>query len=365
MRTALYQALESGQIAARARLFRPRAGDPPHHFAALDNVLLAPHSIAWTDELFRDIGRTACQSMVDLSLGRRPKGVVNPAVFERRRLSKQMAKALWPSQAHGRRSPLRGRLEARFLILGSKGAAMNQGRLAGPGGLDQRCNLGHRRGHGPAVAQEGAGWRSPHATSRLGQKIAGGDHGRRRRSAGHRLRRRQRSRGAVVSLDQTAQAFGGLHIVVNNAGMVAVQAVRPVQRGGLGPGDGGECEIDLFFDQACPPLLPPAAWRLHRQCRLGQQFCRPGVDAGLHDVETCGAGLNPLDRPGLCRRRGPLQLRLSRDHRYADASRASRFDSDPAATLAGRFRPRGDGGGAFAGRRCPLHFVFYCEDSSA
>jgi hypothetical protein len=46
-------------------------------------VALAPHSIAWTDELFRDIGRAVCRGMVDLSLGRRSRGVVNPQVFER------------------------------------------------------------------------------------------------------------------------------------------------------------------------------------------------------------------------------------------------------------------------------------------
>lgn len=55
----------------------------PHPFAELDNVLLAPHSIAWTDELFRDIGRAVCQGMVDLSLGRKPRGAVNPEVFDR------------------------------------------------------------------------------------------------------------------------------------------------------------------------------------------------------------------------------------------------------------------------------------------
>jgi phosphoglycerate dehydrogenase-like enzyme len=52
-------------------------------FADFDNVLLAPHCIAWTDEMFRDIGRTACQSIVDLAGGNRPRGVVNPEVFSR------------------------------------------------------------------------------------------------------------------------------------------------------------------------------------------------------------------------------------------------------------------------------------------
>src|SRR5215472_10082549 len=44
----------------------------PHRFGELENVILAPHCIAWTDELFRDIGRAACQVMVDLSQGSRP-----------------------------------------------------------------------------------------------------------------------------------------------------------------------------------------------------------------------------------------------------------------------------------------------------
>jgi phosphoglycerate dehydrogenase-like enzyme len=59
----------------------PLTAPPP--FAALDNVLMAPHCIAWTDELFRDIGKAACRGMLDLAQGRRPSGVVNPEVFER------------------------------------------------------------------------------------------------------------------------------------------------------------------------------------------------------------------------------------------------------------------------------------------
>ena len=55
----------------------------PSRFKDLENVLLAPHSIAWTDELFRDIGRAACQGMADLSQRRKPRGVLNPDVFER------------------------------------------------------------------------------------------------------------------------------------------------------------------------------------------------------------------------------------------------------------------------------------------
>jgi phosphoglycerate dehydrogenase-like enzyme len=81
---ALYDALEMHLIAGAAiDCFVDEPVTRPHRFGALDNVLLAPHSIAWTDELFRDIGRSVCQGMLDLSLGRAPRGVVNPQVFER------------------------------------------------------------------------------------------------------------------------------------------------------------------------------------------------------------------------------------------------------------------------------------------
>lgn len=80
---ALFDALRNRRIAGAALdCFEGEPITQPHRFGELDNVLLAPHSIAWTDELFRDIGRAACQGMVDLSCGRRPRGVVNPQVFE-------------------------------------------------------------------------------------------------------------------------------------------------------------------------------------------------------------------------------------------------------------------------------------------
>ncbi len=81
---ALFDALKNHRIAGAALdCFEEEPVTTPHRFRELDNVILAPHSIAWTDELFRDIGRTACQSMLDLSLGNRPCGVLNPVLFER------------------------------------------------------------------------------------------------------------------------------------------------------------------------------------------------------------------------------------------------------------------------------------------
>ena len=80
----LYAALKEERIAGAALdCFASEPVTAPSRFAELNNVLLAPHCIAWTGELFRDIGRAASQVMVDLSLGKRPNGVLNPEVFAR------------------------------------------------------------------------------------------------------------------------------------------------------------------------------------------------------------------------------------------------------------------------------------------
>jgi phosphoglycerate dehydrogenase-like enzyme len=81
---ALYRALADGRIAGAA--LDCFVGEPlaePHRFREFDNVLLAPHAIAWTNEMFRDIGNTICHAMVDLALGRMPRGIVNRSVLER------------------------------------------------------------------------------------------------------------------------------------------------------------------------------------------------------------------------------------------------------------------------------------------
>jgi len=82
---ALYEALQQGRIAGAA--VDCFVGEPithPHRLGELENVLLAPHSIAWTHELFRDIGQMACQGMVKLSIGKEPRGIVNREVLERK-----------------------------------------------------------------------------------------------------------------------------------------------------------------------------------------------------------------------------------------------------------------------------------------
>ena len=81
---ALFNALESRTIAGAALdCFEDEPVTFPHRFGQLDNVLLAPHSIAWTNELFRDIGRTAGQRIIDLLDQKTPPGIVNRKVLEK------------------------------------------------------------------------------------------------------------------------------------------------------------------------------------------------------------------------------------------------------------------------------------------
>lgn len=81
---ALYEVLKHRHIAGAALdCFAEEPVTSPSRFGDLENVLLAPHCIAWTGEMFRDMGRAACQVMVDLSLGKKPRGVLNPELFDR------------------------------------------------------------------------------------------------------------------------------------------------------------------------------------------------------------------------------------------------------------------------------------------
>ncbi len=81
---ALDAAIREGRLAGAALdcfVGEPLTTPPP--FAHYDNVLLAPHNIAWTHELFRDVGRTVCRGMLDLADGVAPRGIINPEVLER------------------------------------------------------------------------------------------------------------------------------------------------------------------------------------------------------------------------------------------------------------------------------------------
>lgn len=55
--------------------------EPDNPLLAMQNVIITPHALCWTDECFREIAETALQSIVDVSLGRRPRHLVNADRF--------------------------------------------------------------------------------------------------------------------------------------------------------------------------------------------------------------------------------------------------------------------------------------------
>ena len=80
---ALEAALKSRQIAGAAVDVFATEPALQHPFFALDNILLAPHAIAWTDELFQEISLMCCQQALALSKGNVPAGLINHEVRER------------------------------------------------------------------------------------------------------------------------------------------------------------------------------------------------------------------------------------------------------------------------------------------
>jgi phosphoglycerate dehydrogenase-like enzyme len=93
---ALIDALETGRIRGAALdVFEkePLSADSP--LTTMDNVILSSHSIAWSEELFRDMGRIDCEGALAIYRGEAPQHVVNPQVLSRpaflRKLEKHKA----------------------------------------------------------------------------------------------------------------------------------------------------------------------------------------------------------------------------------------------------------------------------------
>ena len=84
---ALYEALRDGKIqGAGLDVFEqePVAADDP--ILALENVILAPHALCWTDECFRLNGHSAIGSLIDVARGIIPEHIVNRDALAHERL---------------------------------------------------------------------------------------------------------------------------------------------------------------------------------------------------------------------------------------------------------------------------------------
>jgi phosphoglycerate dehydrogenase-like enzyme len=87
---ALIQALRAGRIrAAGLDVFENEPPTADNPLLAMDNVVLSPHALAWTDEMSARNGGSAVRAILDVAEGRAPRFVVNrdalelPAVKER------------------------------------------------------------------------------------------------------------------------------------------------------------------------------------------------------------------------------------------------------------------------------------------
>ncbi len=59
-------------------MFEQEPVAPDNPLLAMDNVIVTPHSLCWTDECFHNMASTGLASIVDALNGRRPEFVVNP-----------------------------------------------------------------------------------------------------------------------------------------------------------------------------------------------------------------------------------------------------------------------------------------------
>src|SRR5262249_50765220 len=82
--TALAKTLREHRIAGAALdVFEQEPTPTAHPFFKLDNVIVTPHALSWTDQCFAGIGAADIAAVLDIMHGRVPKGIVNSDVVSR------------------------------------------------------------------------------------------------------------------------------------------------------------------------------------------------------------------------------------------------------------------------------------------
>ena len=90
---ALTEALQEGRIqGAGLDVFENEPIDDDDPLLSLDNVILTPHSICWTDECFDGNGKSACESIIAIATGKLPNYIVNRDVLDNPLLENKIAR---------------------------------------------------------------------------------------------------------------------------------------------------------------------------------------------------------------------------------------------------------------------------------
>jgi phosphoglycerate dehydrogenase-like enzyme len=89
---ALTRALQEKRIAgAGIDVFEKEPVEPGDLLLQLDNVIMAPHGLAWTEELARDNGLEACDHILEVARGEVPTGLVNTEVLSNPHFQQKLA----------------------------------------------------------------------------------------------------------------------------------------------------------------------------------------------------------------------------------------------------------------------------------
>ncbi len=90
---ALTAALTGGQLAgAGIDVFEVEPVPPDEPLLQLENVIVAPHAICWTEEALRGNGRGACLGLLACARGEAPPNVVNKAVLDKPGFQSKLAR---------------------------------------------------------------------------------------------------------------------------------------------------------------------------------------------------------------------------------------------------------------------------------
>ncbi len=88
---ALTRVLAERRIAgAGIDVFEQEPTDPDDPLLKLDNVVVAPHALCWTDQCFAGNGAADVKAVLDIQHGRVPRGIVNREVVDQPRFGKRL-----------------------------------------------------------------------------------------------------------------------------------------------------------------------------------------------------------------------------------------------------------------------------------